>query len=285
MMGPILSSIHRVYVDLSAVISELSHTKRSFDSLLARLSVVAPPIPNPSKSYWQEDPPFPNLVGVQSPDLPRTADIVIIGSGISGASVAYTILNQSQKRGIYPGIVVLEARNLCSGATGRNGGHIKCSPYMEYARLKARFGVEHAKKLLNFQRRHLAIILDLVQQNEDLKISEVREVQTVDSFTDEHMWNEAKKMVQELREDAPDIAEDIVLHDGTEACEVSFISFPLFDPLLNNIGIPNRPPVLLRHHNLRGWSTFTISLRYWSLCISSLDIQCCLFHRDQHSCN
>lgn len=31
-----------------------------------------------------------------------------------------------------------------------------------------------------------------------------------------------KKMVQELRQDAPDMAEDIVLHDGTEACEVGF---------------------------------------------------------------
>lgn len=220
-MGAIVSSIQRVYLDLSAVISELSQTKRSFDSLLARLSMVTPLVPNPSKSYWQEDPPFPNLVDVQSPELPTTADIVIIGSGISGASVAYTILSQSSKRGISPRVVVLEARNLCSGATGRNGGHIKCSPYTEYAGLKARFGREHAKKLLHFQRRHLAILLELVQQEEDLKISEAREVQTVDVFTDQKMWNEAKKMVQELRQDVPEMAEDVVVHDGTEACEVS----------------------------------------------------------------
>jgi hypothetical protein len=222
-MGAIFSSIHRVYLDLSAIISELCQTKHSFDSLLARLSIVTPPVPNPSKSYWQEDPPFPNLVDVQSPDLPTTADIVVIGSGISSASVAYSILNQSHKRGTSPEIVVLEARNLCSGATGRNGGHIKCSPYVEYAGLKARFGVERAKKLLNFQRRHLAVILDFVQQDEDLRISEAREVQTVDVFTDENMWNKAKKMVQGLRQDAPSMAEDIVVHDGTEACEVSYI--------------------------------------------------------------
>ncbi|EAU36666.1 predicted protein [Aspergillus terreus NIH2624] len=218
-MGAIVSSIQRVYLDLSAVISELSQTKHSFDSLLARLSMVTPPVPNPSKSYWQEDPPFPNLVDVQSPELPTTADILIIGSGISGASVAYTILSQSSKRGISPRVVVLEARNLCSGATGRNGGHIKCSPYTEYAGLKARFGRERAKKLLHFQRRHLAILLELVQQEEDLKISEAREVQTVDIFTDQKMWNEAKKMVQELRQDVPEMAEDVVVHDGTEACE------------------------------------------------------------------
>ncbi|EAW16437.1 NAD(P)/FAD-dependent oxidoreductase [Aspergillus fischeri NRRL 181] len=211
--------IRRICLDLSAVISELSPTKHSFASLLARISSVTPPVPNPSISYWQEDPPFPNLVDIQSPGLPTTADIVVIGSGISGASLAYTILTQFDKRGISPEIVLLEARDLCSGATGRNGGHIKCSPYVEYAGLKARFGVEHAKKLLGFQRRNLAAILDLVQQNEALKASEAREVQTVDVFTDEGMWVKAKKMVQELRQDAPDMAEDIVVHDGTEACE------------------------------------------------------------------
>ncbi|KAF4181652.1 hypothetical protein CNMCM7927_000531 [Aspergillus lentulus] len=218
-MGAIFSTIRRICLDLSAVISELNQTKHSFDSLLARISSATPPVPNPSISYWQEDPPFPNLVAVQSPDLPTTADIVVIGSGISGASVAYTILTQFDKRGISPEIVVLEARDLCSGATGRNGGHMKCSPYVEYAGLKARFGVEHAKKLLGFQRRNLAAILDFVRRNQALKASEAREVQTVDVFTDERMWVKAKKMVQELRQDAPDMAEDIVVHDGTEACE------------------------------------------------------------------
>lgn len=222
-MGAIVSSIFRVYLDLKAVISELCQTKLAFDSLLARVSNVTPPGPNPSKSYWQEEPPFPSLVDAQSPVLPTTADVVVIGSGISGASVVYTILHQAHNRGDSPRIVVLEARSLCSGATGRNGGHIKCSPYVEFAGLKARFGVERAKELISFQRRHLALILDFVQQNEDLKVSEAREVQTVDTFTDEKMWNEAKTMVQELRQDAPDLAEGIVVHDGTEACEVSFI--------------------------------------------------------------
>lgn len=225
-MGAIFSSIRRVYLDLSAVIIELGQTKHAFESLIARVSIVTPPVPNPSKSYWQEYPPFPNLVDAQSPDLPTTTDIVIIGSGMSGASVAYTILNQSHLRAASPGIVVLEARDLCSGATGRNGGHIKCSPYMEYPRLKARFGEKCAKKILDFQRRHLAVLLDFVQQNEDLKVSEAREVQTLDIFTDEGLWNEAKKNVQGLAQDAPDMVEDIVIHDGPEACEVSFISFP-----------------------------------------------------------
>ena len=137
--------------------------------------------------------PFPNLVDLQSPNLPTTADIIVIGSGISGPSAAYTILNQSDKPGISPEIVVLETRDLCTGATGRNSDHVKCSPYVEYAGLKARFGVQQAKKLLSFQRRNLAVILGFVRQNELLKASEDREVQTVDVFTDEEMWIKAKE--------------------------------------------------------------------------------------------
>ena len=69
----------------------------------------------------------------------------------------------------------------------------------------------------------MAVILDFVRQNELLKASEAREVQTVDVFTDDEMWIKAKEMVQELRQDIPDMAKDIVVHDGTEACDVSFI--------------------------------------------------------------
>ncbi|KAI5885671.1 DAO-domain-containing protein [Schizophyllum commune H4-8] len=54
--------------------------------------------------------------------LPETADVVIIGGGISGATTALALL-QSQTPP--KSIVMLEARELCSGATGRNAGHCK----------------------------------------------------------------------------------------------------------------------------------------------------------------
>ena len=77
---------------------------------------VSLPVANPTISYWQ-DPPDPLADHRTTPDLPATADTVIIGSGITGAAVAWHLL-QSPNPG---SILMLEARQACSGATGRNG--------------------------------------------------------------------------------------------------------------------------------------------------------------------
>jgi hypothetical protein len=76
------------------------------------------PLANPTISYWQ-DPPDATLADyLSSETVPETADTVIIGSGITGSSIAYNLLNSSKSAGK---VVLLEARQACSGATGRNG--------------------------------------------------------------------------------------------------------------------------------------------------------------------
>lgn len=52
--------------------------------------------------------------------LPSTSDIVIVGAGYAGSSIAHHLLEESGHRKA-PSIVILEAREACSGATGRNG--------------------------------------------------------------------------------------------------------------------------------------------------------------------
>ncbi|KAF2803428.1 FAD dependent oxidoreductase superfamily [Mytilinidion resinicola] len=79
------------------------------------------PVPNPTKAYWLSEPH--ELARFRStPDLPATCDVAIIGSGMAGITTAYHLLHSNKQP---PNVVILEARELCSGATGRNGGHCK----------------------------------------------------------------------------------------------------------------------------------------------------------------
>ncbi len=76
---------------------------------------VTLPVANPTVSYWQ-DPPSALADHRTTATLPATADTVIIGSGITGAAIAWHLL-----QGASTNILMLEARQACSGATGRNG--------------------------------------------------------------------------------------------------------------------------------------------------------------------
>jgi hypothetical protein len=102
----------------------------------ARLPVSLPRT-GPTTSYWQ-DPPDRIADARTTESLPPSADVVIIGSGITGAAVAWNLLKHipvtdglpaCQK----PNIVMLEARQACSGATGRNGKPLSDSQLVSHA--------------------------------------------------------------------------------------------------------------------------------------------------------
>jgi glycine/D-amino acid oxidase-like deaminating enzyme len=80
------------------------------------------PVPNPTVSYWQ-DPPHRIANHRTTPELPtnETFDYVIIGSGVSGAAVAFKLLSRDPDLSI----LMLEARTAASAASGRNGGHAR----------------------------------------------------------------------------------------------------------------------------------------------------------------
>jgi len=73
------------------------------------------PVQNPSVPYWSV-PNSPIAQHGADKELPEDVHVVIIGSGITGASIAKTIL-ENTKSPIR--LVMLEARDACSGASGR----------------------------------------------------------------------------------------------------------------------------------------------------------------------
>lgn len=76
---------------------------------------VSLPRDNPTQSYWQLD--VDEIADLRSTEsLPSEAGTVIIGSGITGAAVAFNLASHGARD-----IVMIEARQASSGATGRNG--------------------------------------------------------------------------------------------------------------------------------------------------------------------
>ena len=100
-------------------------------STAAATTALVGPGAKPTKSWW----PIGCLPMRFPPALaapPRTADVVVIGAGMTGCATAYW-LKKLQRDGA-KSCVVLDARGVAGGATGRNGGHLWANPESEFER-------------------------------------------------------------------------------------------------------------------------------------------------------
>ncbi|PBK59156.1 hypothetical protein ARMSODRAFT_1027653 [Armillaria solidipes] len=78
-------------------------------------------------------------------------DVVIVGSGITSAAFARTLLDAdgSMEAGM------LGARDACSGATARSGRHITPPLYRDYHDLKKKHDAQAVKQIIKFWLSHL----------------------------------------------------------------------------------------------------------------------------------
>ena len=78
------------------------------------------PTTDSTASFWHSEPSEFLLGHRTTPDLPAEADIVIVGSGITGASVARFLVEDDVRGGEGKRkVVMLDAREACWCATGR----------------------------------------------------------------------------------------------------------------------------------------------------------------------
>jgi glycine/D-amino acid oxidase-like deaminating enzyme len=160
------------------------------------------PRDNPTVSFWQL-PPHPTLSEVQSPALPSATDYAIIGSGVTGCSVAKNLLDNSAS-GTFS-VTVFEARTLTSGATGRNGGLLTSFVPGDYKLLSDHFGHEQATKIARYANRTLEKMHQLANSSPELKeASDVRRLQDVICCQDEATWHEAKESWALYEEHVPE---------------------------------------------------------------------------------
>ncbi|KAI0351289.1 FAD dependent oxidoreductase [Trametes cingulata] len=130
------------------------------------------PVPNPTKSFWLDSAPDANPLAKEGSDGPLThdADIAIIGSGITGVSAAYHLARilaerDDADRTTPLKIVILEARDFCSGATGRNGGHLTAHAFHDFAPYAAAHGIPDALRAVALENRTVAHIVALLHDS------------------------------------------------------------------------------------------------------------------------
>ncbi|KAF9462553.1 FAD dependent oxidoreductase [Collybia nuda] len=126
------------------------------------------PVPNSTRSFWLYGTPDANPLAREGStgDLPSDVDICIIGSGITGVSAAYHLakLFDGHKDIDKPlKAVILEARDFCSGATGRNGGHLSPTRFLDFARLEATYGTDEAKRQHALEKHTAQSLIDIIK--------------------------------------------------------------------------------------------------------------------------
>ncbi|KAI9455035.1 FAD dependent oxidoreductase-domain-containing protein [Russula earlei] len=133
-----------------------------------QLTSHALPVSNSTPSFWMAGAPGVNpLARVGSTGtLTADADICIIGSGITGVSVAYHLSklfgdNVTLRDPL--SVVILEARDFCSGATGRNGGHLTPHSFIGFKRDAAMWGIPDAIRAVHIEEHVVNAIVSLVK--------------------------------------------------------------------------------------------------------------------------
>lgn len=184
------------------------------------------PSSNPTTAYWQRD-PHP-LASSRSQVLLERVDIAIIGSGITGAGLSKAPLERDSKLGV----TVFEARTLCSGATGRNGGHLATSAGGDYASLARQFGPETAGKIVRFTLDTITRMREIAKEYAP-DTADCRDTTKVRVYLDQASFKAAKESIAQLELDHPDLKGEfqIIEAERLKVCDIALAS--AFETSLN----------------------------------------------------
>ena len=193
------------------------------------------PVPNSTASYWRSEPHWLDEYR-STKELPSQADIVIVGTGLAGVSTAYHLLDRKDNDYAHqPSILLLEARQVCSGATGRNGGHIKKLP-STIINLIDKLGSTDAGEVVKFIRSNVYGVKRVIEKEKIEAQAELRR-----SFDVSLQNEDAKEVKREfekecqsgfpLSEDVGFVGEDFAEHvscglsvDRRDRCNTKFFS-------------------------------------------------------------
>ncbi|RGP71286.1 FAD dependent oxidoreductase superfamily [Fusarium sporotrichioides] len=142
------------------------------------------PVEDPVTSYWQL-PPHHIANHRTTPDLPNSADYVIIGSGITGAVIAQKLLERDARASI----LMIEARTAASAASGRNGGHCRGGWWHRFPCHVEKYGEEEAVKIDNLEQANVQAMADFVRLHNIQ--CDFKPVETAEVFKTKQMFDKA----------------------------------------------------------------------------------------------
>jgi glycine/D-amino acid oxidase-like deaminating enzyme len=198
------------------------------------------PIENPTRSYWIEAAESPLRNFRSSLKLPEETDVAIIGSGYAGVATAYWIhkvrdyklcidshlLTRPQYTANSPkepAITLLEARDICGSATGRNGGQLRPHVYSRYPLWCERFGPGGAMELIVHEMAHLSAFENLCAEESITEEVCLKFGETFDAAMTDEAWTRLKGALEAMRKDQGDDNDIVkvcrIINDAHEAEE------------------------------------------------------------------
>ncbi|KAI9900782.1 hypothetical protein N3K66_005044 [Trichothecium roseum] len=158
------------------------------------------PVPSPTRSYWHAEPSGRLLGHRTTAELPAEADVVVVGAGVTGAFAARELVREGRGG---RGVVCLEAREVCWGATGRNGG--RCEPMVFLSK----------PDIARFEVATHDFLSDLVR---DQGIAcDWRPTEGVYALRTDEDVDLARRRIAQLKGSHPDLADLVTLVEGGEA--------------------------------------------------------------------
>ena len=105
-------------------------------------------------------------------------------------------------------------------AHARNGGHINPPLFHNFVQLKAEFGSEMAKRIINWRLSHHQELQRVAEEEGILDHSQIRDVEGLDVYCTQDKYQMEKEAYEVWKTDMPKEAEGVYCVDGDEAIEV-----------------------------------------------------------------
>lgn len=133
-----------------------------------------------SVSYWLDR---------STPSKKQNFDVVIVGAGITGLSMAYWMNQEDPSLKI----AILEKGRVGFGASGRNAGFITCGSVEHFNRLIGKHGLQEAVEIWRFSEKNLDLLMEHIIQGDNDAI-DFKKGGTYSLAAHESEFNELKKV-------------------------------------------------------------------------------------------